>query len=115
MPDTGYNFLLGETAEDASRTRPERVCFFTIYRVGRVRDTSAAVSPWGHRTLARAWRGHGAGMARATGSLSQGKNWQFLWDFLATVWPGKHSDPVSVTLWPQPGPPSTVRDLLATT
>eukprot|EP00661_Eupelagonemidae_sp_cell13_P004146 gene4146-biopygen6857 len=23
--------------------------------------------PWGHRTLARAWRGHGAGVARAIG------------------------------------------------
>eukprot|EP00661_Eupelagonemidae_sp_cell13_P020692 gene20692-biopygen20621 len=22
---------------------------------------------WGHRTVARAWRGHGAGVARATG------------------------------------------------
>eukprot|EP00661_Eupelagonemidae_sp_cell13_P007958 gene7958-biopygen9121 len=36
---------LGETAEDVSGTRPARVRFFKLYRVGRVRDASAAVSP----------------------------------------------------------------------
>eukprot|EP00661_Eupelagonemidae_sp_cell13_P022425 gene22425-biopygen5748 len=44
----GVHRLQGETAEDASDasgTRPGRVRFFKIHRVGRVRDVSAAVSP----------------------------------------------------------------------
>eukprot|EP00661_Eupelagonemidae_sp_cell13_P000451 gene451-biopygen10635 len=40
---------LGGTAEDASGTRPGRVRFFKFYRVGRVRDASAAVSPYWRR------------------------------------------------------------------
>eukprot|EP00661_Eupelagonemidae_sp_cell13_P022892 gene22892-biopygen20782 len=36
---------LGETARDASGTRPGPVRFFKFYLVGRIRDASAAVSP----------------------------------------------------------------------
>eukprot|EP00661_Eupelagonemidae_sp_cell13_P017036 gene17036-biopygen18848 len=42
--------------EELLRMRPGRVRFFTFYRVGRVLDASAAVSPRGCRTfLAAAW------------------------------------------------------------
>eukprot|EP00661_Eupelagonemidae_sp_cell13_P023220 gene23220-biopygen4295 len=51
----------GETATPASGPRPARVRFFKIYRAPRVRSASAAVFPRGNRTLARAWRGRGAG------------------------------------------------------
>eukprot|EP00661_Eupelagonemidae_sp_cell13_P024719 gene24719-biopygen14968 len=39
------DLLQGETARDASGTRPGRVRFFKFYRAGSVRDASAAVSP----------------------------------------------------------------------
>eukprot|EP00661_Eupelagonemidae_sp_cell13_P007151 gene7151-biopygen7510 len=47
--------------------------------VARVRPASTFVFPpcWGNRTLARAWRGHGAGVARAIGNV---------WLGVAQVW-----------------------------
>eukprot|EP00661_Eupelagonemidae_sp_cell13_P019496 gene19496-biopygen4020 len=41
----GDRCVQGETARGASGTRPGRARFFKFYRVGRVRDASAAVSP----------------------------------------------------------------------
>eukprot|EP00661_Eupelagonemidae_sp_cell13_P017525 gene17525-biopygen12884 len=44
--DKGTHVFLGETAADASGTRPFLQMLSYGTRPGRVRDASAAVSPW---------------------------------------------------------------------
>eukprot|EP00661_Eupelagonemidae_sp_cell13_P009392 gene9392-biopygen10727 len=64
--------LQRETAEDASGPRPGRVRFFKFYRVGRVRDASAALQT-ADPAAARRWRGgHSSYRAQRLGAGGSG-------------------------------------------
>eukprot|EP00661_Eupelagonemidae_sp_cell13_P012523 gene12523-biopygen21483 len=64
---------LGKTAADARGTRRKKfVLKVRLATGGRAPDARVAVSPWGNRTLARAWRGQGAGMSGSPGEPGQG-------------------------------------------